>query len=96
MHRLNLTDEELWLAITDNTNTMSALVNQQLEIDDKIGRAEPAERARLMRNHLETINRYQREYRDYTAELRRRYKIGEAHRIAEESAKKVPVGACAN
>jgi hypothetical protein len=95
---VNLTDDELWLAIADNTNVMSALVNEQLEIDDKICGAEPSERAKLMRDHLETINSYQREYRDYTAELRRRYKIGESsgHRIAEESAKKILSGACAN
>jgi hypothetical protein len=89
--RVNLTDDELWRNIAENTGLMSTLIEQQLDIDEKIADADPAERAKLMRHHLETINRYQREYRDYTAELRRRHRIGEAsgHRIAEESAKKI-------
>ena len=91
MGRVNLTDDELWQHIAENTGLMSALIEQQLNIDEKIADADPAERAKLMRHHLETINQYQREYRDYTAELRRRHRIGEAsgHRIAEESAKKI-------
>jgi hypothetical protein len=89
--RVNLTDEELWQNIAENTGLMSTLIEQQLDIDEKIADADPAERGKLMRHHLETIDRYQREYRDYTAELRRRHRIGEAsgHRIAEESAKKI-------
>jgi hypothetical protein len=91
VRRVNLTDDELWQSIAENTGLMSTLIEQQLDIDGKIADADPAERAKLMRHHLETINQYQREYRDYTAELRRRYRIGEAsgHRIAEESAKKI-------
>ena len=91
MGRVNLTDDELWQNIAENTGLMSTLIEQQLDIDQKIADSDPAERAKLMRHHLETINQYQREYRDYTAELRRRYRIGEAsgQRIAEESAKKI-------
>ena len=91
MGRVNLTDDELWQNIAENTGLMSTLIEQQLDIDQKIADSDPAERAKQMRHHLETINQYQREYRDYTAELRRRYRIGEAsgQRIAEELAKKI-------
>jgi len=91
VRRVDLTDEELWQAIAENTNSMSALVSQQIELDGKTAIADPASRAKLICSHLETINRHQREYRDYTAELRRRYPIAEAggQRIAQESAKKI-------
>jgi hypothetical protein len=98
VRRVNLTDDELWQGIAENTDLMSALIDQQLDIDEKIAATDPAERAEFMRRHFETINRYQREYRDYTAELRRRHKIGEAsgHRIAEESARKILNNVSAN
>jgi hypothetical protein len=65
-------EPELWRAIAEKTNAMSALVNRQLEIDEISGAADPANRARLLRTYLKTINQFQREYRDCTAELRRR------------------------
>ncbi len=98
MRRVNLTDDELWRAIAENTNAMSELIDRQLEMDEKIGTADPADRAKLMRPYLEKINQHQREYLDYTAELRHRYKIGEAggQRIAEESAKRILSNASVN
>ncbi len=78
MRRVNQTDDELWQAIAENTTAMSELIMQQLEIDQKIDTADPADRAKLLGSHLETINRHQREYRDYAAELRRRHSIAEA------------------
>jgi hypothetical protein len=88
---VDLTDDELWRAIAENTNAISDLVQQQLELDEKFGEADPASRAILISSHLETINRHQREYRDYAAELRRRYPIAEAgrQRIVGESAKRI-------
>lgn len=73
MRCVNLTDDELWRAIAQNTEEMSLLVEHQLALEADIGADELDRRADLMRSHLETINRFQREYRDYTAELRRRY-----------------------
>ena len=86
---VNLPDDELWRAIAENTNAMSALVNEQPETDEIIGATDPADRARLLGTYLDTINQFQRDYRDCTAELRRRYNIkASGHRIAE-SAKKI-------
>ena len=75
---VNLPDDELWRAIAENTNAMSALVDQQLEIDEIIGAADPPDRARLLGTYLDTINQFQRECRDCSAELRRRYNITQA------------------
>ena len=89
MSCVNLPDDELWRAIAENTNAMSALVDEQLEINEIIGAADPADRATLLRTYLDTINQFQRDYRDCAAELRRRYNIkANGHRIAE-SAKKI-------
>ena len=83
MRCVNQPDDELWRAIAENTNAMSALVDQQLELDEIIGAVNPADRARLLRTYLETINQFQREYRDCSAELRRRYNINASgNRIA--------------
>ena len=71
MRCVNKTDDELWRAITQNTEATSALLHQQLELA-----SDPDTRANLMRSHWATINRFQREYRVYTAELRRRHPVG--------------------
>ena len=71
MRWVNLTDDELWHAITQNTDELLAL----LALDADIGANELDKRADLMRSHLKTINRLQREYRGYAAELRRRYSL---------------------
>jgi len=95
---VNLTDNELWRAIAENTSAMSELLDQQLGMDEKIGAADAAERTKLIRSHLEMINQYQREYRDYVTELRRRHRIDEAggQRIAEESARRILNNASVN
>jgi hypothetical protein len=72
MQCVNLTDDELWQAIAENTNAMSRLVRQQLELDAYMGASDPYGDY-LMRFHLERASKFQREYQDYTAELRRRY-----------------------
>lgn len=70
----SLTDEQLWSAIAQNTHEMSSFVEQQLASERDSGSNERDDiKANLMRSHLEKVNRYQREYRECTAELRRRY-----------------------
>ena len=73
MQCANLTDDELWQAIAHNTTVMSALVYRRLELDAGNTRNDVIHRAQLMQSNLETINKLERKYREYTAELRRRY-----------------------
>jgi hypothetical protein len=81
MQCVNLTDDELWQAIAENTQALSAMVAQRHELDAAIAASDdPACRAKLMRLHVHAVNRFQREYRAYTAELRRR------HTVTEQSA----------
>ncbi len=71
---VNLTDDELWQAIAVNTNALSLLVEQRLELDAEIAASNaPASQAKRMRVHLDVASRFEREYRECTAELRRRY-----------------------
>jgi hypothetical protein len=70
MQCANLTDDELWRAISRNTEAMSDLVHQMLEF----GTVANAAGARTKRvSSVQTINALERQYRIYTAELRRRY-----------------------
>ena len=71
MQDVNLTDDELWRAIAENTNAMSALVHEQLTLNESATPKNRNRRAQLM--YAQTISKYQREYREYTAELRRRH-----------------------
>ena len=64
MHRFFLTDEQLWRAIAENTTDLSNLMNQEVE-------SVPATGAH--KGVLVQFNKLQRQYRVYTAELRRRY-----------------------
>jgi hypothetical protein len=73
MQSLPLTDEELWRAIVENTNAMSAVVDQQLKLPTGITASDLNRKADLLRSHSETINKFEREYQDCTTELRRRY-----------------------
>jgi len=74
MHGVNLSDDELWRAIAENTDALAALVHKQLdELDELFTPNDAAKKAELTRSNLQTVNKYQREYREYTAELRRRY-----------------------
>ena len=62
------------VAMLENTNAMSALVYRRLELDAGINtHNDIIRRARLMQSNAETISKLERKYREYTAELRRRY-----------------------
>ena len=61
---VNLTDDELWRRIAQNTTLISALVYRRIDI---------IHRAQLMQSNAETVSNLERNYREYTAELRRRY-----------------------
>lgn len=73
MQCVNLTDDELWQAIARNTTVMSALVRRRLELDAGNTRNDVIHRAQLMQSNAETISKLERKYREYTAELCRRY-----------------------
>src|SRR4249920_4030801 len=73
MQCVNLTDDELWRRIAQNTTLMSALVYRRLELDAGNSRNDVIDRAQLMQSNLETISKLERKYREYTDELRRRY-----------------------
>jgi hypothetical protein len=65
-------DDQLWRAIAQNTEKMSAHVHQQLELNDADQTLiHPSMRADLIR----FASRFQREYRQYVDELRRRYAL---------------------
>jgi len=70
-----LTDDELWRAIAQNTETMSALLREQAELDD----------ADSIAIHV-LASRFQREYWQYVAELQRRYPLGGKTREAGQPA----------
>jgi len=74
MQCVNLTDDELWRAIAQNTNAMSALVYRRLELNAGINtRNDVIQRTQLVQSNAETISKLERNYREYTDELRRRY-----------------------
>ena len=66
MRQFFLTDEQLWRAIAKNTAEVSNLMGQ--EVESVAENKNVVRRARLIQ-----FNKLQREYRVYTAELRRRY-----------------------
>jgi hypothetical protein len=68
---LHLTDDELWRAIADNTNALSALIEKQYEWDTELGG--PAIVCTLKSISICRADKYHREYEDYIAEVRRRY-----------------------
>jgi hypothetical protein len=70
---VRLTDDELWRAIAENTNLMSALIREQLELSGDVGLANDPESRKRMRSNFQTIDKYHREYGELTAELLRRY-----------------------
>lgn len=73
MQRVLLTDEQLWRAIAENTDEMSALVDQQFELVTADGVLDIGRRANLRQLNAQRINTLQRQYQTFTAELRRRY-----------------------
>jgi len=76
MRSANLTDEQLWRAITQNTNAMTALILQQLELDPALNPPNGIIRqARLRGSNAERMGKLERNYQEYTAELRRRHSL---------------------
>ena len=71
MRSLHLTDDELWRAIADNTNAMSTLIEKQCEWDAELEAS--AIVCTLKSISICRADAYYREYRDYIAEVRRRY-----------------------
>ena len=75
MQSENRTDEQLWRAIVRNTNAMTALVHQLLELDAVNTISDSIRQAKLRESNTERIRKLERNYREYTAELRRRYSL---------------------
>jgi len=76
MQCANPTDDELWRAIAQNTNAMSALVHQRLEFDAAINTSTNiVRRASRMQLNADTISKLSSKYRKYTDEFRRRYSL---------------------
>ena len=74
MQYVNLTDDELWRAIAANTDAMSDLLHQRFELDAEISTlSDPARRSELMSCYVGTVDKFEGEYRAYTAELRHRH-----------------------
>ena len=71
MRSFHLTNDELWRAIADNTNAMSALIEKQCEWDAEL--EAPAIVDTLNSISFCRADKYFREYREYIAEVRRRY-----------------------
>jgi len=73
---VDLTDNELWQAIAANTEAMSDLLHQRAELEAEISDlSDPATRTELMSSYVGAVNRFETEYRAYTAEIRRRYPV---------------------
>ena len=64
----NLTDDELWRAITKNTNTMSALFESGAN-----GR--PVFQTNAMLSISRALDKLEQEYQNYASELRRRHSL---------------------
>jgi hypothetical protein len=75
MQSENLTDEQLWRAIAGNTNAMAALVRQQLELVAVNTISDTIRQAKLREFNAARIGKLARNYREYTAELRRRHSL---------------------
>ena len=87
MRCADLTDDQLWRAIAQNTETLAAIIHQQLEFNDAdCASIHPRVRADL----IGFARKFQREYRQYTDELRRRHPIANFPATEEKTAKIVP------
>ena len=75
MQSANRTDEQLWRAIAQNTNAMTALIHRQLELASVNTITDSIRQAKLRESNAETIDKLARNYQEYTAELRRRYSL---------------------
>jgi hypothetical protein len=62
--------------VSRNTNAMAALIHQQLELDPAVNTPNGIIRqAKLRESNAARIGKLERNYREYTAELRRRYSL---------------------
>jgi len=75
MQSENLTDEQLWRRIARNTNAMTALIRQQLELAAVHTISDSIRQAKLRESNAERIGKLARNYQEYTTELRRRYSL---------------------
>jgi hypothetical protein len=71
----NRTDEQLFLGIVRNTNAMPALILRQLELAAVNTISDSLRQAKLRESNAERIEKLARNYREDTAELRRRYSL---------------------
>jgi len=70
---VDLSDDELWRAIAQNTEAMSELLFQRAELDAELSSmTDPTQRSELMTTYAGTVNKFESEYRNYAAELLRR------------------------
>jgi hypothetical protein len=77
MQCANLTDEQLFRAISQNTNAMMALIHQQIELDPAVKTlGDRIHQVMLKKLSADRIGKLERNYREYSAELRRRYALG--------------------
>ena len=74
----NLTDEQLFRGLARNTNAMAALIHQQIELDPAVNThtlSDAIRQAKLRESNTERIGKLERNYHEYTGELRRRYSL---------------------
>ena len=64
---------------------MTALIHQQLELAAVNAFSDTIRQAKLRESNAERIGKLERNYREYTAELRRRYSLGEIARRGSHS-----------
>ena len=77
MQCVNLTDEQLFRAIAQNTNAMTALIHQQLELYPAVKTlGDRIRQTMLKKSNADRIGKLERNYWEYSAELRRRYALG--------------------
>lgn len=74
MQCVNLTDDELWRGIAANTDAMSELLDQRVELEAEISSTNDLVKlSALMDSFISRVNRFEGEYRAYITELRRRH-----------------------
>jgi hypothetical protein len=67
----------MFRAIAQNTNAMTALIHQQLELDPAVKTlGDRIRQTMLKKSNADRIGKLERNYWEYSAELRRRYALG--------------------
>jgi len=70
---IDLTDDELLRAIATNTDAVSDLLHQRVQLDAEISNLTDArKRSELLTSYVDIVNYFESEYRACAAELRRR------------------------